>query len=90
MTRPHLAWALTLALLIGAPYGAAEPFLAAQHEARLLDAADSIIAALDEAEAPFADMEPEEDEDNLVEASLKPTVLCPDVRPFRQIRGGRT
>ena len=90
MTRPHLAWAATAALLIGAPYGAAELFLAAQHEARLLDAADSIIAALDEAEAPFADMEPEEDEDDMAEASLQPTVLCPDVRPLRRLRGGRT
>ena len=87
----HLAWALTFALLIGAPYGAAELLLTAQHEARLLDAADRIIAELDAAEAPFADLEPEEDDDALVEVSAQPLTLCPDVaRPIRRTTGGRT
>ncbi|MBP0493057.1 hypothetical protein [Roseomonas indoligenes] len=87
----HLTWALSLALLVGAPYRAAELFLTARHEARLLDTADRIIAELDALDAPFADLEPEEEDDALVEVSVQPLTLCPDVaRPIRRTTGGRT
>jgi hypothetical protein len=91
MTRPLLAWAATAALVVGAPYGAAQVFLAVQHEARLLDEADRIIAELNAAEAAIEDLEPEEDDDDLAEVSMQPLTLCPDVnRPIRRMSGGRT
>ncbi|MFH5926417.1 hypothetical protein [Roseomonas xinghualingensis] len=91
MARQHIAWAALSALIVGVPYGAASLVFTEQHEERLLDVADLIIQQLDAVEAPFTDLEPDEDDDGLDEASLQPAVLCPDVnRPIRRMTGGRT